>query len=343
MSSFSPVLKSRNFELSEISRTSRICFIGGGSLMLDCALHCRDYGSEVYVVVSHRHAREKVDQGGHLVDALKKNDIRFAVVDSVTMVRPPLSETTGWVAYCFGPQWIFPVEVRQRFKNGMLNFNVIPVPHFLGGAHYSWQVMSHSRETGFFVQEITSDLDKGDVVYQSKGKAPASVDTVRGLFQENHRMGLESFKAFFELHSSGEPLRAEPIAEILHDSLYFPRLTTSVNGFIDWAWWADDIVSFCRAFDDPYPGARTFFGEDLVVLRDVSPEKFTGGVTHPFMAGLIVRSSSDAIWVAAKGGLLVFRGAEFAGRIPSEGDRLHTPSDVLERARQFRPSTSDLM
>ena len=46
----------------------------------------------------------------------------------------------------------------------MLNFNGIPVPKYLGGAHYTWQILNSDKSGGNVLQEITENIDKGPIL-----------------------------------------------------------------------------------------------------------------------------------------------------------------------------------
>ena len=53
---------------------------------------------------------------------------------------------------------------------------------------------------------------------------------------------------------------AKTLPEIKQDesiSTYFPRLSSDVHFWINWSWSCEDLVSFIRAFGEPYDGAKT--------------------------------------------------------------------------------------
>jgi methionyl-tRNA formyltransferase len=246
------------------------------------------------------------------------------------------------LALCFGPAWIFSAEVRQAFGLGMLNFNGIPIPRYLGGAHYSWQILNGDRTGGCIVQEITETLDRGDILRAEYFDLPESVKVPRDYFIANFERGRSFIERLAADMLGGVAFPSRPMSELDAERLYFPRLLTTDNAFIDWSWDAEAIMRFCNAFDAPYAGAGTYLGDRLVRLREVSRAEGRDDF-HPFTAGLVVRRHNDAAYVAAQGGLLrlgqVVDGASGENCLTAlrEGMRLHTSPQRLEQARLFRP------
>ena len=115
----------------------------------------------------------------------------------------------------------------------------------------------------------------------------------------------------------------------------------SDHGWIDWSWPASDIEKFILAFDDPHPGARTFWRNEIVVLRNC--QLHVGEIGHhPFQTGLIIRNNRKWLTVALGGEhcLLVSDARDENGRdlIPhiKEGDRFFTPQSKLDLAKMTR-------
>ena len=84
-------------------------------------------------------------------------------------------------------------------------------------------------------------------------------------------------------------------------SFYWPKLNTEKDGFINWDWSAQDTVSFCHAFDQPFGGAFTFYNEKKVRFKNVTLDD-EDIYFHPYQYGIIYRIDKNSIWVAAKNG-----------------------------------------
>lgn len=311
------------------------CFIGGGGLMVECIRETRRMGFAAGVLLSTRHADEILPTSRlTLREVLESLDVPYAVVESgVEAVPSRVLPSSGRVlGVGFGPAWILPSEVLSEFRAGIVNFNGIPVPQYIGGAHHTWQILNGNRDGGCYIQEMTPDVDRGDVFYKEDFTLSSSVKVPEDYFRENLQRAFEFFREFLELVRSGEGFKRDPFARIDPQRLYFPRLATLDDGWIDWSWTADEIGRFCDAFSAPYAGASTQYGSRRLLIRRAhvtKPEESL--LTHPYCAGLIVRSTSVEVVVAAKGGFVVLDewSVEGRGQRLREGSRLSTPRSLL--------------
>ena len=117
---------------------------------------------------------------------------------------------------------------------------------------------------------------------------------------------VEGLQKYFRVKTQdGKPASVKAVDDVSFSvfkgrRLYFPRLHTAANGWINWQWSAVEIERFCNAFDEPYPGAGTFCKDVEVRLRDVSLAQGESVSCHPFSAGLIVRIHREQWWVMAR-------------------------------------------
>ena len=82
-----------------------------------------------------------------------------------------------------------------------------------------------------------------------------------------------------------------------------PRLSTEINGFINWSWTGYEIRNFINSFDKPFTGASSFIEGKKYKLTDASLIK-SKIEFHPFQYGIIVRTNEDYVFVAVKNKLL---------------------------------------
>ena len=324
----------------------KITLIGGGDLMVQAATLAQDAGLGVAAVLAPRHADETLPLAEkQTAAAFAGIGVRAHRVDDIN-AWPDIGDVggDGVLALCFGPSWIFAEHVIEGFGGGMINFNGIPIPRYLGGAHYTWQILNNDRHGGCFLQEITMDVDRGPILRRHDFEVPDEARLPWDYFVAN----VEEGRRF--LRSALADMRADKLFEaVAFDSLeagrlYFPRLNTGVNGWIDWTWSASEVELICRAFDKPYAGAGTFIRDEEVRLGGVHLEEGEDGL-HPFTAGLVVRRRGDTAWAAARGGMLRIAKATLAGGgdamdLLREGRRLHTPAERLQGALTSRPALS---
>ena len=323
-----------------------VALIGGGDLMRQTARMMRKSGLRTTIVLAPRHAEEALPLAGKPAKkAFADGGSAVHVVQDINAW--PKLESVDWagansLALCFGSPWIFGEHVLARFGAGMINFNGIPIPRYLGGAHYTWQILNGDRTGGCLLQEITMDVDRGPVLRRHLFDLPAGVRLPEDYFLANYEEGcrfMEQVIGDIRADKAFEPIEFSSLDE---GRLYFPRLNTLENGWIDWSWTALEIERFCCAFDRPYAGAATLLGGTVVRLSDVRLTE-TIEALHPFVAGLVVRNTAQEARIAARGGLLAVAAARSedggdAMGLLKEGRRLLTPSDRLSHALTCRPA-----
>ncbi|MBB4842417.1 RimJ/RimL family protein N-acetyltransferase/methionyl-tRNA formyltransferase [Paucibacter oligotrophus] len=324
------------------SAIDTLVFIGGGLLMTRCMERARALGFRTGALLAERHANETLAGGQTLATMLSANEQPHRVLTSVDQVDPAalFAEPGRALALCFGPAWIFPETIIERFAVGMFNFNGIPIPRYLGGAHYTWQILNDYRHSGCHIQQITPDVDRGNLLMSASFELPAMAATPEAYFEANDACGYKFLDNFLGTLARRETLQLRRFEAINADRLYFPRLMTRDNGWIDWSWSGADILRFCNAFAAPYPGASTHYrGRRLFVKKASLLTDAEHAGFHPFCAGLIVRMQTDSFTVVVRDGLLRIEAWAFEGDSPAlkEGERLDTDAAQLARARLYRP------
>ena len=152
--------------------------------------------------------------------------------------------------------------------------------------------------------------------------------------------GVSFLFEFLKEIEQGKDFPLAPIDERF--SIYFPRLYTKKQGYINWAWKIEDIESFICAFDDPYPGAMTLIDGQKVRLKKCFVE-YNDGSFHPYQSGLIYKIDDKAIYIASLSGNIIVSQVldENDNNILSTlkaGGRFFTPISLLEQAMQFSAS-----
>lgn len=319
-----------------------IVFIGGGQLMCEAASYAKSCGFDVVVMLSERHSQEYIESCC-IQDYLHSNEIAFEIHSHPTTIDPTLLgfDPQLMIAICFGPAWIFPESILEKFPRGMFNFNGIPIPKYQGGAHYTWQILNSDLTGGCNLQIITSEIDAGDIIDRHIFRLPNTARIPKDYFEINKIKGLEFIKAFIDKAKKLTEFKRLSYKTLSMEREYFPRLRTDINGYINWEWTGKDIEKFCNAFDDPYAGARTFLNGFLVRIKKVSYIQNGEFNYHPFCNGLILRKNEEGIFVAAVDGIIKISGLigdenNSTGNF-FEGDRFYTPIKYLEESMQYKP------
>jgi len=312
--------------------TGGITLIGGGVVMVAVAKNLRSLGHSVAVVLSPRHNQDSVRE------ALTKLHCSTVITENINTDRQSMAllKQFSRICICFGPAWIFADEILEIYGGRIFNFNGIPIPDYLGGAHFTWQILNRSKKGGAYIQQISKSVDRGLVAEYVNFSLPEDCKTPLDYERFNHQKAISFLGDFIETHLvHGHPIDFSLQQPDWEEHTYFPRLSTISCAWIDWNWDGQQIEDFCNAFSDPYPGARSFINENVMIIKKA---KFIcGPYYHPYCYGLLINKFGKRVKIAVKGGILEAviacnESEESKGGF-SRGDRFVTPALKLEEAR----------
>jgi len=289
-----------------------------------------------------RHLGENIN-GLTMRQILEKNKIIYYESPDINQDKDLKKEIyKNTLGIGMGASWIFKRETVELFaKNQMLDFMGIDLPRYRGGAHYTWRILHQNRIGSLNFQIIHGGIEtfhQGEVVYAEKFLFPKNLRRAFDFFNFQLKKEFDFFKNFLKKVERRDDFKATELNE--KESSYFPFLSTKDNGLINWSWGGEDICLFINAFDDPYPGASTYLGDEKIYLKDCRLLKAVEHY-HSFTTGIVIRKNSDGIFIAAGNNLLnvkkvaTEKGADFMEKI-QKGDRLYTPLGELEKALCFK-------
>jgi methionyl-tRNA formyltransferase len=243
--------------------------------------------------------------------------------------------SSGDMALSFGAPWIFPTAWIELWSGRAFNHHPRRLPEHRGGGGASWLVMMGERRGMALLHRLTVGVDEGPVVASMPFVFSPACRTSDDIDTETHLFSTRLLEEWLP-QALSKGFVGSGGAQPPYLSSYWPRLSTSIHGWIDWSWEAEDIVRFCDAFDRPYPGAQTFVRGEVVSLQDVTIGELR--FFHPFQRGLIFRVSRSEIHVAARCGSLIISHLSLQNGVltPRVGDRMFTPQHVLEVALASR-------
>jgi len=321
-----------------------IVLIGGGDLLLYTAKLLNENNFNVRLLIAPRHAEELLPISNKVLsEELSLFSIKFKIISDInTLNYNELSNfnNKNTIAICFGPTWIFSEKTINAFSSGMFNINAIPIPHYHGGAHYTWQLLNNNFDGGCYFQQITTDIDKGDIFDGHRFIINKSAKNPIDYFLENHHQGIKFIEKLVKKIVLNRPFQPKPYQLSNDNRMYLPRLRTNKQGFINWQWNVDDIISFTQGFDDPYLGSATFILGQKVILKSVIKNTFTTPM-HPFASGLVVHKSDIRIIIATPNGFIepqqiLDENNHCCKQKIKEGMRFHTPSTILDEAMVYQ-------
>ena len=317
-------------------RAPGFVLFGGGPQLLTFARLVRDRGLVATVFCAPVHAGAPVD-GTPLRDSLSTLGVPVTVCERLDPAEVARHVDDSTIGLSVGALWIFRQDVIELFGGRLLNLHCAALPEQRGGGGFTWQLLSGMTLGGLSLHELTEEVDAGDLVLARRFEYPAACRTAEQMAA--HRRPLEEafLEEFVEGVLSGRAFALES-QEPAH-ATYWPRVSTAVNGWLDWSWTADEIERFVRAFGPPHAGAGTYLGGREVRIRVAEARR--EGRFHPFQAGLVIRTVPGGADVATREGTLRVIDARDAGGACAlarlrPGLRLHTPANVLDRARTAR-------
>jgi methionyl-tRNA formyltransferase len=315
----------------------RLILFGGGDCLAQLALAAP---LPVTVVTAPRHHREGlVLDKQTLGDFLNSNKIKHVVVEHLKDFDLPALAINA-MGLSLGSAWIFGSSHIEMFGGRLLNAHGSRLPADRGGGGFSWRILMGDAVGVSLVHQIDKSLDTGAILEYEDYIYPASCRRPADYYEYSCRKYVPFLLSVIERIKEGAEFEKCMQPEYL--STYWPRLSTSVHGFIDWSWPCDQIDRFICAFDEPYAGAMTYFNGAKVHLKS-SRLHLSEGNCHHFQAGLVFRVSREGIFVAADRGTVIIQrvvdenGLDIIGSIKT-GYRFHTPADCISQALMTKVS-----
>lgn len=307
---------------------------GGGKFLV----HVTKKGSEIVVFSAARHLNEDID-GKSFRTLLEESAVIYYESEDINKdarVSDYISDKT--ISLSFGAAWIFKKDFIDNFHGKLINFHGTRLPQNRGAGGFTWQILRQNRLGFCLMHQVDYGIDTGDIIKYKEFLYPHFCKVPADFMEYHIKENISFFGEFLTEIKSKKDF--ECISQPEYLSIYWPRLNTLRQAFIDWNWSLKDIESFINAFDEPYAGASTFLNSQRVFLKSCSSD-YNDGFFHPFQSGMVYRKSGDTIFVAVKRGTMVVEKVinednQNVIKHVKVGDRFFTPAKYLEDARLFR-------
>lgn len=324
----------------KIGPYKNLVILGGGPLLVDIYEWAVSNRIDLRVVTSPRLEMINVQSELTLKEFLLVNSIPFESVVKLDddFIKNFLEFNVDSTMYLsMGAPWIIKEnQINEIFKANIFNMHGTRLPMYRGGAAISWQILNQDRFGYCQLHHIDGGIDTGNIVaykefiYPATCRVPLDFRTI--YINENRTFILDCLSQIF---SGG--FKSLNIRQANYLSSYWPRLSSDINGWVDWSLNGYEIERLICAFDEPYPGAQTYLNGKKAYLKKVSVCGGDPGA-HTFQAGIIYRKGPGFICVAAKKiNLLiesvVVNGVDILDQVML-GDRFFTPEEILTKSRQ---------
>lgn len=325
----------------KFGKVDRLLILGGSRCTAELALYMqKQAGMPFFLFTAPRQLQDVIyPDGTTFENYLNKNAIPFDVTEDINSHQPFLDAITdGSLGIGLGEAWSFSKPVIERFNGKLLDLMGIRLPQYRGGAHYTWQILRGSRIGACNLQVINEDMvqgvfDSGRIVKFREYLFPVTARIPNDYFACAVEQEIDFIKEFIREVEQETDFQDFSLQE--NFSLYFPRLHTLRNAFINWNWSTSEIERMICAFDAPYAGATTAINGMKVRVKSARMET-NDGPFHPFQSGLIYKIYQRTLYIATQqGSLLIDEVYDESGNSILEtlrtGDRFHTPADWIEQ------------
>lgn len=327
----------KNLSHIEIGPIKGVVLLGGGKLMVRAAESLVDLKVPLKVLTSPRYLTENIGEKP-LQAILQELNVNFLSAETLysNEVSDFLTGSSKYIFISVGAPWIIKQDFRNQHSDfPILNLHGTRLPQNRGGGGFSWQILMGNRFGYFNLHILDEGIDTGplilseEFVYPSSAKTPLDFSSIYIDFCVNRLVD-------FIVDLKSRPCILNMIHQVEYLSTYWPRLSTEINGYLDWSMDILSIERFICAFDVPYRGAASFIASKKVHIRNVTSD-FSDGLFHPFQYGLIIRKGANWVCVAANGGTLIIQdltdceGNSLISEV-KVGDRIYTPAQYLEGA-----------
>lgn len=335
--------------LLPLPEPKKFCLLGAGVALQDFIIAFAKANARRYefFVVTEADLDERWSgaEGPKTQELCEKNGCDLVVVppgDAAEIARAA-SERHANIAVVLGWNAILPKRVLDIFQSRIFNFHPVRLPGYRGpGGGFSWQVLDQETTVYINFHIMTTIIDAGDIVLENHRDFGRPFQNPQEYVDAMSQLcNSEVFPHFSKILVEDPNVSAWPQDHFLAE--YFPRLETAINGAIDFAWTADEILRFVRAFGSPYAGASFLYLRRRYSVRQCEVIRRDDAV-HPFGYGLIVNRFNDAIQIRAKGGLLAL--SEFSDETGAHvdptrfrlGNRFYNDAQTLLSSKIHRPT-----
>jgi methionyl-tRNA formyltransferase len=267
----------------------------------------------------------------------------FLLINNLSNLKDHLLENVkNDLILSAGSPWILNEKFLKQFEpNGIFNIHGTMLPNDRGGTIVSWLILNRKRLGNALVHKMVSSPDAGPILMYNEFIYPEKCYYPKDYLEVYNLEQLKIAKKLCLLHINNQ-INLTKINEQPHYlSSYWPRLKSTLNGWIDWNLKGENIELFIRAFDDPYKGAQTVWRGKTIFLKKCFFQKDNN--FHPYQYGIIYRicqtKNIKYLAIAVKGGTIYVQcctneDGETLFNSINEGDRFVSSDECLTQSKK---------
>jgi natural product biosynthesis luciferase-like monooxygenase protein len=283
--------------------------IGEDSLLIKCCEILLEKKQIIYGIVASNPA---------ITRWAKDNNIQTYELND-NLIKP-LTEKPYDYLFSITNLKILPDEIINSPKKSAINFHDGPLPKYAGINATSWALMDDEKEYGITWHEITSEVDKGDILKQ----VMFNISSNENALTLNAKCFETASSAFNELIDELANNKVKPKKQNFTDRTYFGKFKRPRNGLlINWNDSAEKINAFVKAlnfgrYTNPLGLPKVKVGNDYFVI----PELKVTDTKSKDKAGTVTAINEEFIRVSTKTNEISFSSALSIDGIPLSVARL---------------------
>jgi len=221
-------------------KINHIILLGGSRFTAELALYLRQIPSLRYeVYTAPRQVADVIYADGLTFEEyFKKHALEYIVSEDINLEQrfiQSIGEQT--LAIGLGEAWSFNKEIIDKFNGRLIDLMGIRLPQYRGGAHYTWQILRGNRIGACNLQIINENMiqgvfDSGEIIKFKEYLFPPDVRIPDDYFRFAVSQEISFKKEFIDELTQNKNFNTFNLQE--NFSLYFPRLHTLNNAFINW-------------------------------------------------------------------------------------------------------------
>lgn len=254
---------------------------------------------EGVIGLSDRPATDAISGFRYMGDVAKELGIDFVAVDDYRLAAPADRDRLRAIAmdslFVCGWQRLIPTWLIEKCDGRVVGTHgsASGIQGGRGRSPLNWAILLGADRFEMSIFFMDEGIDSGKVI--GSGTFPITeLDDIRS---GSHKCALVVADLLSDALASGALERREGVAQPA-DAFYLPRRAAE-DGRIDWRRSTRELHAFIRALSQPYPGAFSEVGSDLIVIWRGRPFRWHRKPDQP--AGTIVATFADGSFVVVTG------------------------------------------
>ena len=181
-----------------------------------------------------------------------------------------------------------------------INIHGSLLPKYRGRAPHIWAIINNEIKTGITAHILAEFCDQGDIIYQES------------IVIDKETTGNDLLNIYLKLypifiHKVINMLQAGDLKLLKQDealATWYNKRSPN-DGQISWDWQKERIYNWVRALSDPYPGAFTFYNNEMIIIDKIEYSDF--GFSQDVENGTVIVGGRQPIVKTPNGAIKVLK------------------------------------